>query len=240
MNNTLYAAIRNYPYADFFREVQYNGATLSDSERREFVAVADETVASFAEGLPMIYDRIEGIKELHDEYNTLYRELLFCMQFVLITMIDSIVASKYFLIANREYDRRFMRGKLSVILNEGFKRLYGFDEKIRRKTEWGKLKAIIDKSPKEIQQQYAKLSALLENCANTSTWWKEERNVETHLDAEKLYVSRCKDVIGSKVMMDSLKLFNVLFAVDCFLTNLHGCFNNFLAEKYYRGELKEE
>ena len=240
MNNTLYATIRNYPYEDFFREVRYNGKTLDDSERSAFVAVADETVSSFAEGLPMIYNNLEGIKDKRDEYHECYRCLLSVIRFVLITMIDSIVASKYFLLANKDYDRRFMRGKLSVILNEGFKRLYGFNEKSRKETEWRKLRKIIDKSPVKIQHQYAEISSLLENCANTSTWWKDDRNVETHLDAEKLYVSRSKDVIESKVMMDSMKLFNVLFAVDCFLTNLHGCFNNFLAEKYYRGELNEE
>ena len=32
-----------------------------------------------------------------------------------------MVAGKYFILADRDYDRRFMRGKLFVILNEGFK-----------------------------------------------------------------------------------------------------------------------
>lgn len=188
----------------------------------------------------MVQDELERIKDMRDEYHESYSCLLSVLQFVLLTMIDSIVASKYFLLADKDYDRRYMRGKLSVILNEGFKRLYGFDEKSRKKTEWEKLKTIIEKAPLEIQQQYAELSSLLERCANASTWRKEERNVETHLDAEKLYLSRREEVIESKVMMNSLKLFNVLMAVDCFLTNLHACFYNLLADKYYRGELKEE
>jgi hypothetical protein len=36
------------------------------------------------------------------------------------------VVSKYFMLAEKDYERRLMRGKLSVILNEGFKKLYGF------------------------------------------------------------------------------------------------------------------
>ena len=39
--------------------------------------------------------------------------------------------------------KRLMRGKLKVILNEGFKKLYGFGENSRKKTEWSKLIGIL-------------------------------------------------------------------------------------------------
>ena len=35
--NLLYSPIQNYKYAQWFEEVQYNGKTLSDAERKEFV-----------------------------------------------------------------------------------------------------------------------------------------------------------------------------------------------------------
>ena len=41
-------------------------------------------------------------------------------------------------------------------------------------------------------------------------------------------------------MMDSMKLFDALLAVDHFLTNMHGCWLNYLLDKYKKGELKEE
>lgn len=50
-------------------------------------------------------------------------------------MIDSMVVGKYFILADRDYDQRFMRGKLFVILKEGFKKLYGFNEKSHKKSE---------------------------------------------------------------------------------------------------------
>lgn len=44
------------------------------------------------------------------------------------TMCDRMVAGKYFILADTDYDKRFMRGKMKVFLNEGFKRLYGYNE----------------------------------------------------------------------------------------------------------------
>lgn len=240
LDNINHSLIHNSRYSELFREVEYNGKTLSDEERKELVAFIDEIVDQYKEGLPMMSDELERCKNLHDEYHELSRVLNSVMLFVLMTMIDNMVASKYFILADKEYDRRFMRGKLMVILNEGFKKMYGFDEKTHKKSEWDKLKPVLKYFPEQIHYQYQELTKLLEQHATTSTWWKEERNLETHLDAEKLYHSRQEEVIESKVMMDSMKLFNTLQAVNLFLTNMHGCLTNHLIEMYRRGELKEE
>ena len=94
--------------------------------------------------------------------------------------------------------------------------------------------------PEDIQQQYQHLTSLLENHSKSSSWWCDERDAETHLNAEELYTSRCENIIESKVMMESFKLLGTLLAVDCFLTNMHACFNNTLIDMYLRGELKDE
>ncbi len=240
LDNIQYSPIRNHPYKQWFRDVQFNGKILNTTEREEFIAIADETISGYYEGLPMITSELERIKDLHDEYHEMYRTLLSVMLFVMITMIDSMAISKYFILADKDYDRRFMRGKMKVILNEGFKKLYGFDEKAHEKSEWSKLSPLLKYFPEDIHHQYRHLTSLLEEHSKSSSWWKDDRDVETHMDAEKLYESRCKEIIGSEVMMDSLKLFDTFFAVDCFLTNMHACVNNFLLEKYLRGELKDE
>jgi len=234
-----YSQIRDYKYSQWFREVQYNGKTLSDSERKEFVAVIDETIAQYSEGLPLMYNILESNKNLHDEYHETEYTVTSVMQFLLITMIDSMVASKYFILADGDYDRRFMRGKLMVILNEGFKRLYGFDDKTHKKSEWDRLLPIMGRFPEVINRQYQELTSHLERHAHSSSWWKEERNLETHIDTEKLYLSRQEEIVESKVMMDSMKLFDTLLAVSHFLTNVHACLYNYLVTKYRRGELKE-
>lgn len=150
-----------------------------------------------------------------------------------------MVACKYFILADKDYDRRFMRGKLFVILNEGFKKLYGFNENGHKKSEWDKLQPLMQHFSEEINLQYQELTGLLEKHSNSSSWWKEERNLETHLDIEQLYKSRQEEVIESKVMMDSLKLLNALMAVEEFLTKMHRYLRNYLVEKYRKGELTE-
>ena len=240
MENIQYTPIQNYQYEQWFREVHYNGKELNADERKVFVRVVDELISQFSEGLPKVKSLLDNNKYVHDEYHEAYSVLVSVMQFVMMTMIDSMVIGKYFILANKDYDRRFMRGKMKVILNEGFKKLYGFEEKSHKKSEWYRLAGIMKYFPENMISQYQELSSLLEEQSISSSWWKDERDVETHLDADKLYVSRCEDVVESKVMMDSMKLYYALSAVDALLTNMHRCFYNFLIELYKRGELKEE
>lgn len=237
--NIQFSPIRNYKYAQWFKEVQYNGKTLSETEREEFVGVMNETTTQYSKGFPIYQNMLKESEGKHDEYHEIERTVVSVMLFVLITMIDSMVVSKYFILADGDYDRRFMRGKLMVILNEGFKRLYGFDEKTHKKSEWDRLLPIMGHFPESINRQYQELTFHLEKHAQSSSWWREERNLETHVDAEKLYDSRQEEINESKVMMDSMKLFNTLLAVNHFLTNVHACLFNFLVGKNKRGELND-
>lgn len=148
-----YAQIKEYRYARWFNEVQYNGKTLSESERKEIISVIDYTIAQHSEGLPLMTSILEHTKEKHDEYHKVHRTVILVYLFVLITMIDSLVAGKYFILADHDYDRRFMRGKLFVILNEGFKKLYGFNEKSNKKSEWNKLMPLMKYFPEAINRQ---------------------------------------------------------------------------------------
>lgn len=172
--NIQFKPIRDYKYASFFKEIQYNGKTLSESERKEFVTVIDETIAHYSSGLPLLFSTLESNKDKDDEYHVFYRTVVSVMQFVLITMIDSMVASKYFILADGDYDRRFMRGKLWVIINEGFKKLYGFEKTTHKKSMWDSLLPVLNHFPEEINLQYQELTFLLEKHANSSSWWKVE------------------------------------------------------------------
>ena len=166
-----YAQIREYKYAQWFNEVQYNGKTLSESERKEFISV-DDTIAQYSEGLPLMISILEDTKEQHDEYHEIDRTVVPVYLFVVITMIDSMVSGKYFILADRDYDRRFMRGKLFVILNEGFKKLYGFNMMSHKKSEWERLHLIMKHFPEVINRQYQELTSLLEKQSQTSSCGK--------------------------------------------------------------------
>ena len=210
---------------------------LNEAEKKDYVELADRTISQYFEGLPLLKEELEEIEDRHDDYGEINRVVDSLLLFTIITSIDCMIISKYFILADKDYDKRFMRGKMTVILNEGFKKLYGFDEKTRNKSEWNRLPPILNHFPSNIRQQYDQLSNLLKHHSESSSWWKDERNVETHLDAKKLYDSRNEELVESEVMMDSMKLFDTLFAVFLFLKNMHGCIYNDLVGKYYRGEL---
>ncbi|MBO7102543.1 MAG: hypothetical protein J6W02_02545, partial [Bacteroidaceae bacterium] len=141
--------------------------------------IVDETVEQFSEGLPFFHSELERIKGFNGEYYNIDRAILSVSQFVLITMIDSMVATKYFILADKDYDRRFMRGKLMVLVNEGFKKLYGFETKTKKESEWNRLAPYMCHFSDQINQQFNVLNALLEKHAQSSSWRKEERNLET-------------------------------------------------------------
>ena len=46
--------------------------------------------------------------------------------FATMTFIDCLIASKLFILAKEDYEKKYQQGKLQVVLNEGFKKLYGF------------------------------------------------------------------------------------------------------------------
>ena len=70
--------------------------------------------------------------------------------------------------------------------------------------------------------------------------WKEERDFETHINSAKLYETRMVEIEESKEMIETLRLYDALLAVNHFLTNAHARLLNYLIEKYRRGEIKEE
>ena len=231
--------VRSYDYAQWFQDVQFNDRVLYDQDRQSFIAVLDSTIDSYCEGLPILHGELEEHKGLPGEIHRYLETIYSVSLFVVITMTDILVVSKYFMLADKDYERRLFRGKLSVILNEGFKKLHGFD-KTHKNSEWSRLSSLMAYYSEEINHQYQIVTDLLEEQALSSTWWKKERDCETHQDTEELYKSRQEEIVESKVMIDSMKLFNALLAVDHFLTNMHGCWLNYLLEKYKKGELKKD
>lgn len=221
-----YAKIREYDFKEYFQKFQYNGKVISGTEREGFIKLLDDTIAQYSGGFPMIKEGLELNKGREYKFNIAYRTALSVYLFVIVTYIDCLVISKYFLLADTDYDKRFMRGKMRVILNEGFKKLYGFDEKTQKKSEWRKLITAVEICPELIKRQYADLSEKLKELSESSSWWRNERNLETHYDVEELYDSRCEDIVEGEVMIDATKLLNTLYAVQLFTTNVHGCFLN--------------
>lgn len=241
LKNLQIKPIRNHEFAHWFKEVKYNGETLSDDERRDFVDMIDQTIEENCVGFPIMEDVLNNFNDTNNELHQDLQVIVSAMLFDLTIRTDIMVAIKYFIIADKDYDRRFLRGKLKVILNEGFKRLYAFKDNKRKDTEWYKLQPILSRFPPELRRQYQEITGYLQKYAESSFWWKDERVLETHLeDSVKLYHSRQEEIIESKVAIDSMKLYSTLMAVSEYLDNLYTCIINYLVDKYQKGELRVE
>ena len=92
---------------------------------------------------------------------------------------------------------------------------------------------------KFVSEKYPNAKIQLAHCGMGHNPYMFKKGLDQILDIENLYISRCEDVVESKVMLDSLKLFRTLYVVTCFLNNMHSCIYNFLVKKYRFGELKE-
>jgi hypothetical protein len=239
LDNIQYSPICDYNYAYWFQKVQPNGDSLTPDERKAFVANIDDHVANSEIGLQMMSSRLKEIENIQGESYDIERTIYSVFLFTILTMSDCMVATKYFMLADTDYDRRYMRGKLKIILNEGFKRLYGYEEKTKNKSEWFRFQPLMKHFPEFINLQYQKVTYLLEKHSKSSSWWKEERDIETHLEAETLYESRQVGLNESKVMMETTDLLGALQAVNDFMTNVNACFLNYFIDKYRRGELSE-
>ena len=221
---------------------QYNERILTKEERLDFIRTIDETIESYSESLDGIYSLFlenEGDKANRPEIYSFLYPIASIFLFTTMTIADCLVAQKFFIIAERDYEKRFARGKLQVILNEGFKKLYGFDNG-KKDAEWAKLNSIQTMLPYYYQKEYEGLTMQLESLSKEFNWWHDERVFEVHLKIEDLYRARKEEIIENKVMMDSKRLIDLLLRVQRYVGNVHKLYRDQLLRMYLRGELKDD
>lgn len=203
-----------------------NGKVLSDEGRQNYANYVDSVIKQFSEGLELLKEEYITNK---NNPNLVCSSLVMVIDdldmFATMTFIDCLIASKLFILAKEDYEKKFLRGKLQVILNEGFKKLYGFGNG-KANSKWKKMESIQRVLPPFLQTEYIRITNGLEAISNSFNWWKEERNIETHIDAFALYDSRCVEIDESRVMMDSLRLIDALNEVQNYTTKVHGCYVN--------------
>lgn len=221
-------------------EVRFRDKDLTLQERARTIAEIDKLILQYADAIPVYHMEKEDarvgnvpIKPLAKFLETIYS----AGEFTIMVIADCAVAQKFFLTSINDYDKRFARGKLRVILNEGFKKIYGFNsEKKRSKksaTIWEQISVLLPLFPENLKIEHDEIQASLEKYSK-DMWWMNERNIETHLDVDALYESRREEIIESKVIMESMELVNILLRVHDFITKLHGSYCETLAQEYFR------
>ena len=208
--------------------IYYNNKVLSAQEREEFRIRAEETIEIFTES-------IDGFCELYQEYkpsqnkahDKITKTVLDVGIFTCYTYCDCTVLLKHFILSTDLYEKRLFRGKLKVLLNEGLKSLYGFNDKQRKKSYYIKLGEIMNYFP-GFQSEYDSILLKLKQLSEQSTWWKDERNIEVHLDMSQLYKSRHEEINESKVAMEAHLLIDLLVQINRLMGRMHQAYIDYM------------
>ena len=208
--------------------IYYNNKVLSAQEREAFRIMSEEAIRDFSESIEGFYELSQEFKPSQNkEYDKITKTVLDVGIFTNYTFNDCVALLKHFVLSSNTYDKSLFRGKLKVLLNEGFKRLYGFNDKQREKSYYIKLGEIINHFP-DFNLEYNSIQLRLKQLSEQSTWWKDERNIEVHLDMTQLYKSRHEEIIESKVAMEAHLLIDLLVQINKLMGRMHQAYINYM------------
>ena len=208
--------------------IYYNNKVLSAQEREAFRIMSEETIRDFSESIEGFYELSQEIKPSQNkEYDKITKTVLDVGIFTSYTFCDCVALLKHFVLSSNTYDKSLFRGKLKVLLNEGFKNLYGFNDKQREKSYYIKLGEIINHFP-DFKSEYNSILLRLKQLSDQSTWWKDERNIEVHLDMTQLYKSRREEINESKVAMEAHLLIDLLVQINRLMGRMHQAYIDYM------------
>lgn len=206
--------------------VYYNNKVLSDREREEFKIMSEETIREFSESIEGFYELSQNFQSSQNkEHDKITKTILDVGIFTSYTFCDCVTLIKHFVLSSNSYDKSLFRGKLKILLNEGFKNLYGFNDKQQKKSYYIKLGEIIKYFP-GFQSEYNSILLDLKHLSEQSSWWKDERNIEVHLDMSQLYKTRHEEINESKVAMESHLLIDLLVQINRLMGRMHQAYLN--------------
>ena len=206
--------------------IYYNNKVLSAQEREAFRIMSEETIRDFSESIEGFYELSQEFKPSQNkDHDKITKTVLDVGIFTSYTFCDCVALLKHFVLSSNAYDKSLFRGKLKVLLNEGFKRLYGFNDKQREKSYYIKLGEIMNYFP-GFKSEYDFILLKLKQLSEQSTWWRGERNIEVHLDMSQLYKARHEKINESKVAMESHLLIDLLVQINRLMGRMHQAYLN--------------
>ena len=208
--------------------IYYNNKVLSAQEREEFKIMCEETIRDFSESIEGFYELSQEFKPSQNkDHDKITKTVLDVGIFTSYTFCDCVALLKHFVLSSNAYDKSLFRGKLKVLLNEGFKSLYGFNDKQRKRSYYIKLGEIMNYFP-GFQLEYDSILLKLKQLSEQSTWWKDERNTEVHLDMSQLYKTRHEEINESKVAMESQLLIGLLVQINKLMGRMHQAYIDYM------------
>ena len=190
--------------------------------------ISEETIRDFSESIEGFYELSQEFKPSTNKgHDKISKTVLDVGIFTCYTFCDCVALLKHFVLTSNSYDKSLFRGKLKVLLNEGFKNLYGFNDKQREKSYYIKLGEIMNYFP-GFQLEYDSILLKLKQLSEQSTWWKDERNTEVHLDMSQLYKTRHEEINESKVAMESQLLIGLLVQINKLMGRMHQAYIDYM------------
>ena len=208
--------------------IYYNNKVLSAQEREAFRIMSEETIRDFSESIEGFYELSQEFKPSQNkEYDKITKTVLDVGIFTSYTFCDCVALLKHFVLSSNTYDKSLFRGKLKVLLNEGFKNLYGFNDKQREKSYYIKLGEIINHFH-GFKSEYDSILLKLKRLSERSSWWRDERNREVHLDMSQLYKARHEEINESKVAMEAHLLIDLLVQINRLMGRMHQAYIDYM------------
>lgn len=208
--------------------IYYNNKVLSAQEREEFRIMSEETIRDFSETIEGFYELSQEFKPSpNKDHDKITKTVLDVGIFTSYTFCDCVALLKHFVLSSNAYDKSLFRGKLNVLLNEEFKSLYGFNDKQRKRSYYIKLGEIMNYFP-GFQLEYDSILLKLKQLSEQSTWWKDERNIEVHLDMSQLYKARHEEINESKVAMETHLLIDLLVQINKLMGSMHQAYIDYM------------
>ena len=208
--------------------INYNNNVLSEKERAEFRDRAEETVQIFIESIEGFHELSQDFKpSQNDAHNKISQTILDVGMFTCYTYCDCVTILKLFILSSNAYEKSLLRGKLMVLLNEGFKHLYGFNTSQHKKSYFTKLDGIIDMFP-GFKSEHTSIQSDLKRMSTHSTWWQDERNIEVHIDMSKLYKIRHEEINERKVVKYSHRLLDLFMRVNKLMGSMNQAYIDYM------------
>lgn len=133
-----------------------------------------------------------GVMEATNKSDALMLNHLCATMYLNFIYLDFCTAYRLYLGGMTNYEQRFALKQLYTIMNEGYKRLYGFDDKDKSKTSDTRKKSVWNTYMKcyencgiaEIESAYIKFSQYLSSFTNPIVFDKTSRSLSAHYDKD--------------------------------------------------------
>lgn len=186
--------------------------------KEELILLLENTLREMPQSVDGIHETKKTFSTLsstNSEGFTALEKLYDISLYVSLLSGDFVVLFHQFLSSNFLYERKYAMAKLYPLMNESFKRLYGFMKEKTGRVElssdsyWKDIQELVPSMNETEKALYDDLEDIMIKKASYS-WWKDMRDAEVHLDAEKIYKYRCDQEDENVAIRDAMSFYDVL------------------------------